>query len=211
MATSGNRITKAGFSASWCTTYSDSTSSNSYTPEWYYVSAPSFVFQVKCDYNLWSSAHTIVTGAFYNGSSWVQVFHQNYVNGKNNQSLKFYHNRDVENANGTFNFRDTADSRKAHLFRFRCEKNSGNSASNVTCWVGGPGLMTDSEYNSYLWGKRIQSNGNLSNGTDGFVYYGGRTSSSPDSTAIERFRSSNNRGTKILASYEHHLIYDWFW
>ena len=211
MATAGNLITKANFSSNWCGTYTDSTSSNSYTPEWYYVAAESFVFQVKCDYDLWSSAHTIVTGYFYNGSGWSQIFHKNYVNGKDNEKLKFYHNRNAEGTNGTFNYRDSSDSQKAHLFRFRCEKNSGNSASNVTVWFGGPGMLTADEYNAYLVGKYIRSNGQLSNASDGFVYYGGKTDSPPDSTAIDRFNPRNSSGTSASASYEHHFMANWFY
>lgn len=211
MATTGELITKANFSGTWWDRYKDSTSSNSNTPTWYYVAAESFVFEVKCDYNLFASAHTIVTGCFYNGSGWPQIFHKNYVNGKNNESLKFYHNRNAEETNGTFNYRDSSDSQKAHLFRFRCEKNSGNSASNVTVWFGGPGMLTADEYNAYLVGKNIRFNGQLNNEIDGFVYYGARQDSPPDSRVIAKFNPGNPSCQKTWASYEHHFMANWFY
>jgi len=210
-------MARANFSSSWTTTYSDNHSSN-YSDSaywWYYISAASFVVDVSCSYHWWASAHLIVYIAYYNRSTntWTDIVWKDYVNGKNSENLKFYHNRDTEAANGTFNYRDDSVSRYCHLFRVGIRKTYGSSQGYITVYCGGPGMMTDSEYNTYLKGRKIQSNGNLANDSSGYVWLTGRSTaeSAPNATAINMFNPANNRGTVIYDSYASHCLHDPYW
>jgi hypothetical protein len=214
MATSGNKIEKASFSTSWCCKYEDTTKSNSTTPEWYYVSACSFVAECFVKYNLWSTPKQIVTCHYYDWSTktWTQLFYKNCLSYSNGMNLKFYHNRGGESANANFNYRDTEASAKCNLFRFRLERNSGNTstASGFYCWIGGGGTMSDSEYTTYLKGRPIISNGGLGTDAGNFVHYGGRKSSAPDSDAISIFNPANNKGSLIMGAYEYNCVPKWY-
>ena len=213
MPVAGDIINKANFTNAWAATYNDSTKSNSTTPEWYYVSALSFVVQCYVDYNLFATPKQIVTCHCYDYDTgiWTQVFHKNCLSYSNGQKLKFYHNRDAESGGASFVYRDNDASRKCHLFRFRLERNSGNTntKSGIDVWCGGAGVLTDSEYENYCKGRPIISNGKLGTSNGNFVWYGGRESSSPDSTAISAFNPANNKGSKILAGYEYNCVPKW--
>ena len=191
--------------------YEDTTTTNG-DPEWYYISAPSFVAEVKNSYHLLASAHSIVSIAYYdwtngwNNGTWVNVFYKDYVNGKNSESAIFYHNKDGSSNSGTFNWRDTDASRNFHLWRLRVKRTYGNSGSDqrVRIWAGGCGQMTDSEYANYAQNRYFISNGSSSE----FVWRGGRSadSASYDAQALSKFNPSNLRGTQITAANGEHLI-----
>lgn len=223
MAETGKSITRANFSSSWATEYSDTTKTNSTTPEWYYVSAFSFV--VKCYVNptiaaFATSPTLIVTCDCYDWSSktWSRVFLINCLRIGSNyavtHALKFYHNRDAESDSGSSNlvYRDTETSRKTALFRFRLERNAGqtDTASGINIWLGGIGCLTDDEYTKYVKDRPITSNGQLGSAVDNFVWYGGRVSSPPDTEAIAKFNPENTKGTVIKKEYEYNCVPKWF-
>ncbi len=213
MANSGDYITKANFPTSWAVSYEDNTTKNSTTPEWYYISCSSFGVRCNVDYNLWSTPKQIITCWYYNWgtSTWTQLFYKNCVSYSTGQTLKFYHNYDGT-LDASFNYVDTEESAKASLFKFRVERNTGNGSTKswFRAWLGGAGTMTADNYNNYLKGKPIISNGILGSGSECFVWYGGRSSDAPDGTAISKFNPANNRGSLILATYAYNCVPKWY-
>ena len=211
MATYGEISERNFFSTAWQQIYEDSTTSDG-DPEWYYISAPCFVAQVACEYNIWSSAHSIVSIDYYdwtngwNNGTWVSIFYYDYINGKNEESIKFFHNRDDEPRNATYNFEDKEESRVFHLWRLRVKRTYGNAnaAQRVNIWAGGVGLMTSTEYEKYAYGRYFISNGSNSE----FVWRGGRSadSSSIDAEALSKFNPFNLRGSYITAANGEHLV-----
>lgn len=211
MATQNENIKRELFSSDWQQFYEDTTTSNG-DPEWYYISAPAFVAEVKNSYNIWSSAHSIVSIDYYdwtNGwanGTWVNVFYKDYVNGKNSESAIFYHNKDGMPNDGTFNWRDTEESRNFHLWRLRVKRTSGNSNSEqrVRIWAGGCGQLNDSEYQDYVQDRYLISNGSISE----YIWRAGRSadSSSYDAEALSKFNPTNLKGSQITATNGEHLI-----
>lgn len=221
MAETGKSITRANFSSSWAGEYSDTTStSNKGNPEWYYVSAASFVVRCYIEYTGWYSENptVIVTCDCYDwgSKSWSRVFHLDHLgyNSTTNQpSLKFFHNRNAESDESShLNYRDTDTSRKTALFRFRVERTSGKTSneSHIHVWFGGIGQMSDSEYANYAQGRPIISNGQLGSSVDNFVWYGGKASTAPDNEAIAKFNPENTKGTVIKKEYEYNCVPKWF-
>lgn len=211
MATYGEITERTFFSTGWQQIYEDSTSSDG-DPEWYYISAPCFVARVACEYHLLASVHSIVSIYYYdwtNGWSngtWIEVFYQDYVNGKDSESLKFFHNREDEQRDATFNYSDTSESKNFHLWKLRVKRTYGNSSvsQRVNIWAGGVGLMNSSEYEKHAYGRYFISNGSNSE----FVWRGGRSadSSSIDAEALSKFNPFNLRGSYITAANGEHLI-----
>ena len=215
-------ITKANFSTGWLGTYSDKTTTNSTIPEWYYVSAFSFVVHCYINITLLQNPTLIVTCHCYNWetASWEQVFHYDRLQvhyptqSSDRRYLKFFHNRDTESdaADYTKNFRDTETSRKTALFRFRLERNTGSSnlETGIKIYYGGIGMLTDNEYTKYVKDRPIISNGQLGSDVDNFVWYGGRTGTAPDDEAIAKFNPENTKGTVIKKENEYNCVPKWF-
>lgn len=224
MAETGKSITRANFTSLWTAEYSDSTKTNSNTPEWYYVSAFSFVTKCYADKH-WETTFganpaLIVTCDCYDWATkkWSRVFHRDYIsytpqNGQIRYQLKFYHNRDAETDDSSYlNYRDTDTSRKTALFRFRLERNTGSedAATGIHIWLGGIGTLTDAEYNTYVKGRPIASNGQMGSAADNFVWYGGRVTEAPDAKAIAKFNPENTKGQFIRKEYEYNCVPKWF-
>lgn len=224
MAETGKVIKRENFSDVWLTEYDDTTRTNSTTPEWYYVS--SFSFVAKCYVNratnqFVSSPTLIVTCDCYDWTTktWNRVFYKNclrstyaYEHDTPNMQLKFFHNRDTEKDESSYlNMRDSDISRKTALFRFRLERNTGdtNSASGIHIWIGGIGTLTDEEYTNYVKDRPITSNGQLGSDIDNFVWYGGRTGTAPDEEALSKFNPENTKGTVIKKEYEYNCVPKW--
>ena len=219
------QIKRANFPTAWAGSWtSEVLRLNQGQSMYCYVSAPSFLAVVKADplaYPVFSvstwyynpDAESWEGGGFRLASSYSHTLADDGESGL--VTYCFYHNRDAEMVNATSSKKwkyggDSPQSRKSSLMRFQVMNTSSAKqllSVQTTIFYGGVGLMTDDEYNTYVRGKKICSNGTLIKGADGFVYFCGKLDDL--SGAISKFNPENTRGTKITKDYAHHLVPYW--
>lgn len=203
MATAGNIITRENFSLAWgASSGYRNWDGNGYV----YVCAPCFIVYVRTEYqSFWQSAHVTVYGWYYRWDTgqWVHRFTRDYVNGENNQRLRFRHNYS-ESSSFTYEYGDDATSRNFHLWRFRFNHHRGNSSNwDYQIWSSGAGLMNAAEYANAAQGRLLKANGHVGSS----LYWLNRTQD--DAGAISRYNPNNNRGSLIYAAHEPYIIPDW--
>jgi hypothetical protein len=202
MAIQGTSIAKTNFNTSWTDngiSYNWDASSSGNV----YYCGSSFIVKFSTDYNLWQSGRGTGRVAYYNNvtESWIEVCAMS-IKGNGTQSFKFNHNRSAE----TTNYSDTAESHNHHVWRLHWDNYYSNSRWRITIYGGGPGMMVDTEYDTYCKNRLIISKGQISSN----VYRGSNWTSGYDDTgALAYFNPLNLRGTKIFAGYEAYMIPKW--
>lgn len=159
------------------------------TPSWkdtnktIYLSACSFVIQIRVTSVWFRKSRIWLTAYYYNGSSWVQAY-TGYISksGGSSGDAKYYHNRADE---GT----TSGDSHQHHLWKFVIAMDpEGSSHGYFNIWAGGLETMNETEYNNYFKGNKIMG------------VKCAYSDSSSDSAFVASNHPSTNKGTKISVS-----------
>lgn len=210
MATSGNIITKGNFGGGWTQSTTVKWTQGGIGSWWgyFYISAPSFIMHAYTNFHwLQSGKLTHISVDFYNRSAgaWQNVGPAQEIKGNGTTEYNFFHNRDAEPNKGGYNYRDNANSRVNHLFKVNICLGYNNDRWGVDLYMGGVGLWTDSEYNSYGKNRLIKSLGRLS--TAHLLTFSNYTQN--DSSALSTFNPGNNTGSYIPASYDSCIMPYW--
>jgi hypothetical protein len=203
MATQGVSISKASFSTAWddngiSYNWSDNTTGN------VYYCASSFVVEFSTEYNFWQSGRGTGEIEYYNNETgvWTRIC-QVSIKGNGTQSFSMAHNRSAET---NHDYYDNFESGNFHIWRFHWANYYSNDRWKIKIWGGGPGMMTDTEYNTYIKGRKIISKGQVASN----VFLGSNwTTTYYDSEAVAHFNPENVRGTKLFAGYEKYMIPKW--
>ena len=214
MAT-GDKITRANISKVWVTqgTLSGSSYSTSTTPVWMYICSPKCHIYAKTSYQAFgNSAFLIVTGWKRVGNSWVELFHRDYVDGRDSESLAFSHNYRESDAHTSATYQygnnPSDDDYYNNIIKLRFECNRGDHDNwRVDYWADlGIGHYTQEIYDSKIKGHKILCCGGVGSTVAGSgVYIAGQIATAPDETALRYFESSHYRGSHIYGAYSHKL------
>ena len=191
MATAGNLIKKSNFNGSWAQTWSDSHSNKDQT-RYVYICAP--VWYVVCNATyaaLGGSGVFQIRYSHWTGSAWSSEFSVECGAKSGNITLRAGHNRDEGNLNDAFHS-------NYPIWRIRYWPSRANSRWTLTLYAGGWGV---SHYN-YPTGQLIRSIGR-----SGHNIHADGTTNNESNVRNNIFNHINRRGSPILASSDHELVY----
>lgn len=199
MASSGEVIQWSNFSHSYAQTYHIGGKAWNGTG-YMYISAPAFAVHMYVTGALWSTAQLLCRFDYYNWSNntWTTGSElRASANGSGKRDDKYYYH--LWNGSNSDN-----DSRhNVHYWRVYVHtENTGNNRY-VECdfTMGGPGCMSEAQYNTYCKNKLMVSAGKLSGD---WIHW---TNQQPnDAQALALFNWSSGTGTLITASLADKII-----